>query len=129
MTIIEELTLSISDAASATGIGPHTLRYYEREGLMLDHVERSPSSNHRLYSGDDLRWILLLGRLRSTGMPVRTVRRYAELVRAGEGNERERLAILEGHRDDVLARLTEIERSLEAVDGKIATYRERLDTT
>ena len=127
MAIAEPLAgrLSISDAARVTGVSAHTLRYYERAGLMLDRVGRA-SSSHRRYSDEDIRWVVLLTKLRATGMPIRRIREYAELVWAGEGNERERLALLEAHREDVLARLAEIERNLELVDFKIGLYRDRL---
>ena len=118
--------LSISDAADATGLSVHTLRYYERAGLMLDPVGRAPSS-HRRYSEEEIRWVILLTRLRSTGMPIRRIREYADLVRAGEGNEAERLALLEAHRESVLAELDAMRRNLEAVDFKIALYRARLE--
>jgi DNA-binding transcriptional MerR regulator len=115
--------LSISDAALATGLSAHTLRYYERAGLMLDPVERAPSS-HRRYTEGEIRWVTLLTKLRSTGMPIRRIREYAELVRAGEGNEDERLALLEGHREAVLEQLDAMRRNLEAIDYKIAIYRD-----
>ena len=118
--------LSISDAADATGLSVHTLRYYERAGLMLDPVGRAPSS-HRRYSEEEIRWVTLLTRMRATGMPIRRIREYADLVRAGDGNEAERLALLEAHRESVLAKLDEMRRNLEAVDFKIALYRSRLD--
>jgi DNA-binding transcriptional MerR regulator len=115
--------LSISDAAQLTGLSAHTLRYYERAGLMLDPVERAPST-HRRYSEDEIRWVTLLTKLRATGMPIRRIREYAELVRAGEGNEAERLALLETHREAVLEQLDAIRRNLEAIDLKIEIYRD-----
>jgi DNA-binding transcriptional MerR regulator len=115
--------LSISDAAQLTGLSAHTLRYYERAGLMLDMVERAPSS-HRRYTEDDIRWVTLLTKLRATGMPIRRVRQYAELVRAGEGNEAERLALLQAHRDAVLEQLDAMRRNLEAIEYKIEIYRD-----
>jgi DNA-binding transcriptional MerR regulator len=115
--------LSISDAALATGLSAHTLRYYERAGLMLDPVERAPSS-HRRYTEAEIRWVTLLTKLRSTGMPIRRIREYAELVRAGEGNEDERLALLEAHREAVLEQLDAMRRNLEAIDYKIEIYRD-----
>ncbi len=118
--------LSISDAARATGVSAHTLRYYERAGLMLDRVERA-SSSHRRYSDDDIRWVVLLTKLRATGMPIRRVREYGDLVRAGDGNEAERLALLEGHREAVLEQLEAMRRNLEAIDTKIAIYRDKLN--
>ncbi|MGX6448277.1 MerR family transcriptional regulator [Patulibacter sp. S7RM1-6] len=115
---------SISDAALETGLSAHTLRYYERAGLLLTPVDRAASS-HRRYSDRDLGWIRMLTHLRRTGMPIRTLREYAALARAGEGNEAERLALLEAHREHVLRELDEVRRNLEAVDRKIAIYRER----
>ena len=113
--------LSISDAAEATGLSTHTLRYYERAGLMLDRVERAPSS-HRRYTEAEIRWVTLLTKLRSTGMPIRRMRDYAELVRGGDGNEAERLALLQSHRRAVLEQLETMRRNLEAIDHKIAIY-------
>jgi hypothetical protein len=65
--------LSISEAAEQTGLTAHTLRYYERAGLMLDRVDRvgHGASSHRRYGEDDVRWVLLLSKLRATGMPIR----------------------------------------------------------
>jgi DNA-binding transcriptional MerR regulator len=116
--------LSIADAAQATGLSPHTLRYYERAGLMLGPVTRATSS-HRRYSGGEIDWVLFLTKLRATGMPIRTMRDYADLVRAGSGNEAERLALLEEHRRTVQAQLDESARNLEAIDFKISMYQER----
>jgi DNA-binding transcriptional MerR regulator len=115
--------LSISDAAELTGLSAHTLRYYERAGLMLDAVERAPSS-HRRYTEDDIRWVTLLTKLRATGMPIRRIRQYAELVRAGAGNEAERLALLQAHRKAVLEQLDAMRRNLEAIEHKIEIYRD-----
>ena len=116
--------LSISDAADATGLTVHTLRYYERAGLMLDPVERAPSS-HRRYTEDEIHWVTLLTRLRATGMPIRRIRDYADLVRAGDGNEDERLALLEAHRTAVLEQLEVMRANLDAIEFKIERYREQ----
>lgn len=117
--------LTIADAATETGLTPDTLRYYEKDGLLLRPVARD-TSGHRRYAPHDLRWILLLTKLRSTGMPIRDVRRYADLVRAGAGNEEERLALLRAHRQVVLARLAEVQEHLGAIEYKIGLYEDTL---
>jgi DNA-binding transcriptional MerR regulator len=117
-------SMTISEAAEASGLTAHTLRYYERAGL-LDPIDRG-SSGHRRYDDGDLARIAFLTKLRATGMPIRQVREYAQLLRAGEGNERERLALLEAHRDAVRERMAEMERHLELIDFKIDTYRRKL---
>ena len=125
MAIADAGALSISEAARATGLSAHTLRYYERAGLMLDPVDRAEST-HRRYSEQDVDWVVLLTRMRKTGMPIRRLRDYAELVRAGDGNEQARLTLLEDHRRAVLEQLEEVAGNLEAIDTKIRIYRERL---
>jgi DNA-binding transcriptional MerR regulator len=122
MTVTD--TLSISDAAAATGVSPHTLRYYERAGL-IDPVGRA-GSTHRRYTAAEIEWVVFLTKLRSTGMPIRRMRAYADLVRRGEGTEVERLALLEEHRDTVRAHLEEAARTLLAIDTKIQMYKERI---
>jgi DNA-binding transcriptional MerR regulator len=114
--------LSISEAAEASGLSAYTLRYYERAGL-LEPVSRD-ESGHRRYRETDLQQITFLTKLRATGMPIREVRRYAELMKAGEATNEERLALLEAHRDVVLAGLEETARSLELIEWKINLYRE-----
>ena len=120
-------TLSIAEAAEASGLSAHTLRYYERAGL-LDPVDRN-GSGHRRYREADLGRIHFLTKLRATGMPIREVRRYAELMKAGEATNEERLALLEGHRAAVLAELEATAKNLELIDWKIEFYKERLRRT
>jgi DNA-binding transcriptional MerR regulator len=118
-------TLTIADAAKVSGLSAHALRYYERAGL-LDPIDRD-ASGHRRYREEDLERIRFLMKLRSTGMPIREVRRYAELMRQGEDTDAERLALLEAHREAVLMRLEETARNLDLIDWKINFYRERLE--
>ena len=120
-----EVGLSIAEAARRTGVSVHTLRYYERAGLVITTVDRTDGGRRR-YRQLDLDWITVCTRLRATGMPIRTIRRYAQLVSAGPGNEQERLALLEAHRADVTARLAELQEHLELIDHKIGVYRGRL---
>ena len=119
-------SLTIAEAAERTGLTAHTLRYYERDGLMLGAVERA-TSGHRRYAERDLRWIELITRLRATGMPIRDVRRYAALVRDGAGNEAERLALLLAHREVVERQLAEVTSHLRAIDHKIGIYEGKLE--
>ena len=89
-------SLTIAEAAEQTGLTAHTLRYYERDGLMLRSVDRSAVRPPSLHRRATCAWIELITRLRATGMPIRDVRRYAALVRDGDGNEAERLDLLHG---------------------------------
>ncbi|OLZ65429.1 MerR family transcriptional regulator [Streptomyces sp. IMTB 2501] len=114
--------LTIAEAARRTGVSVHTLRYYERAGLVISPVDRT-SGGRRRYRELDLKWITICTKLRATGMPIRGIREYAELVAAGSGNEAERLALLEAHRAEILTRLAEIQENLKMIDRKIEVYR------
>ncbi|SDI27295.1 MerR family transcriptional regulator [Nonomuraea jiangxiensis] len=117
--------LSIAEAARRTGVSVHTLRYYERAGLVVTPVGRTAGGRRR-YHQFDLQWIVVCTKLRATGMPIKTIRCYAELISAGHGNEQERLALLEAHRADVSAKLAEVQENLRLIDHKIDVYRGRL---
>src|ERR1700743_273540 len=96
--------LPIAHAARTSGLSVHTLRYYERAGLIGD-VDRA-SSGHRRYSDADMAWVEVIRCLRETGMPIARIRRAAESVRA-------QLAEVQGH--------------LAFVERKIAKYEELID--
>jgi DNA-binding transcriptional MerR regulator len=115
----DDVALSIAAVAERTGVTAHTLRYYERIGLLTvprDHAGR------RVYTRDELGRVVFITRLRQTAMPIRDIQAYFALVAEGPGNEDQRLAILEAHRDQVKHRITELESALGVVEFKIATY-------
>jgi DNA-binding transcriptional MerR regulator len=111
------------EAAEKCGLTQYTLRWYERIGL-LDRVERTADGRRR-FSDADLGWLILLSRLRATGMPVRDMLRYAELVRSG-AREQERIDLLREHRERVRHALLEQQECLKLLDHKIGNYCRRL---
>jgi DNA-binding transcriptional MerR regulator len=117
--------LSVSEAAERVGLTAHTPRWYEQEGLL--HPVGRDSVGRRRYTGSDLDWLVLLTRLRRTGMPVRDMRRYAELAREGDATIGARRRLFEQHRDRVLGRMAELEEDLKVLDYKIDLYRRRED--
>ena len=125
MTTASAPEMTIADAAAGAGVSVHTLRYYERAGL-LTPIERN-GSGHRRFTAEEVEWVVVCTKLRATGMPIRRIREYAELVRAGDGNEQERLALLRAHLQLVLAKLAEVQEHLGAIDRKIGIYVDRLE--
>jgi DNA-binding transcriptional MerR regulator len=112
--------MKIGELARRSGLSAHTIRYYERIGL-LPYACRDRSSR-RDYDVSILTWIEFLGRLKTTGMPIRDMLRYAELRERGVGTEPKRRELLEQHRERVRARLAELQDSLLVLDTKIAGY-------
>ncbi|BBC36764.1 MerR family transcriptional regulator [Streptomyces graminofaciens] len=116
---------TISEVVALTDLTAHTLRWYERIGLM-PHIDRSHTGQRR-YRNRDLDWLDLVGKLRLTGMPVADMVRYAELVREGEHTYGERFDLLEATRRDVLARIAELRDTLAVLDRKIDYYAANTD--
>ncbi|NGO80476.1 MerR family transcriptional regulator [Streptomyces sp. YC504] len=111
---------TISEVAQYTGLTAHTLRWYERIGLM-PHVDRSHTGQRR-FTNRDLDWLTFVGKLRLTGMSVADMVRYAELVREGDHTFEERRQLLESTRRDVLSRIAELQGTLAVLDYKIEFY-------
>ncbi|SFC66866.1 MerR family transcriptional regulator [Streptomyces aidingensis] len=111
---------TISEVAALTGLSAHTLRWYERIGLM-PHIDRSHTGQRR-FRNQDLNWLEFIGKLRLTGMPVADMVRYAELVREGDHTFEARQDLLRTTRDDVLRRIAELQDALTVLDYKIRFY-------
>jgi DNA-binding transcriptional MerR regulator len=111
--------MKISELAERTGLSAHTIRYYERIGL-LPYAARN-QAKHRDYDASILAWIDFLGRLKTTGMPLREMLAYARL-RLDPATEAERRALLVRHRVEVRARIAELSACLTVLDEKIALY-------
>lgn len=116
---------TIEEAAQRTGITTHTLRYYERIGL-LEPVGRAPSG-HRRYTEGDLGLIEFLTCLRQTGMPIRGMQHFMALARAGDSTIPDRIEALAAHREALAEQLALLRRHFEALTGKIEYYRALLD--
>jgi DNA-binding transcriptional MerR regulator len=118
--------LSIGDVARRTGLSVHALRFYEREGLLLsEHVARG-TAGRRLYGPEDVRWLGICTKLRRSGMPLAQIRRFAELVREGPGNEEQRLELLREHQRRVEEQLAELDECLRIISRKVGVYEQHL---
>lgn len=111
--------LSIAEVAGLTANTQHTLRYYERIGLV--DVDRD-SGGRRAYSAESVSRILFISRLRASAMPIRDIRRYVEMVARGDDSRAERLTLLEAHRDHVRRQMAQMQAALDVVDFKITMY-------
>ena len=110
--------MTITDLADATGVSKHTLRYYERMGL-VPLVQRDPSSGHRRYSGGHAGWIVFVRDLRACGMPIREIRAYARLVAKGDSTWPARQAMLAAHRARVVENIETLRKHRTLLDRKL----------
>ncbi|MEU8226068.1 MerR family transcriptional regulator [Kribbella sp. NPDC048915] len=111
--------LSIAEAAELTGLTAHTLRYYERIGLVDVHRD---AAGYRSYDRRAMARIVFISRLRASGMSISTISHYLELVRQGDQTEPQRLALMQQHRGGIQRQLRELQLALAVTDYKIGVY-------
>ncbi len=112
-----QMSYSIQQASEQTGLSVHTLRYYEKIGLILD-VARN-AAGRRQYSDADLQWIRFLKQLKATGMPLVQMKTFAELRRGGHATHAARRGLLAAHRTAVEAQISALHDCLDLIDYKI----------
>lgn len=112
--------MNISKFSELTQISPHTLRYYEKIGL-LSNISRN-SSGHRSYTTADVEWVKFINRLKAIGMPLEQILEYAHLRAAGEETYGQRQLLLQKHRDILKQRIESEMQHLQALDAKIDYY-------
>src|SRR5687768_2550419 len=117
--------LTIQEVSKTTGLSTHTLRYYERIGLI--HPIGREQNTHRHYTADDVGWIEFLLKLRATGMSIKDMQKYAILQRQGDATLPERVEMLKSLRDNVEARISELNEHLKLIHYKIEIYREIIE--
>lgn len=113
--------LTIQQAADELGVSTHTLRFYEREGMLGTLVDRN-TSGHRRYSEQVIMWVRLLLCLRQTGMPLSAVKVFADMSRQGTTTTKERLAMLRRHDETLLHHVAELQIAHDILQTKIKRY-------
>ncbi len=113
---------TLQEVVQRSGLSEHTLRYYERIGL-LDPVDRDKSSGHRRYSAEDLWNIEALACLRTTGMSIEDMRKYFALLKDGKAAADQQLALFEGQRKALEQELAQKQRHLRYLEQKVAFWK------
>lgn len=113
---------SIGQVAAQTGLTVHTLRYYEKEGL-LPFVRKS-SSGLRMFSDNDLAWLSIIECLKETGMPLKGIKQYIDWFREGDATLPQRLEMFKQQQVKVLAQIEQFQKYLQKIDYKVRLYEE-----
>ena len=114
--------LSVTQMAQHIGVSGHTLRYYERAGL-IQPINRT-TGNQRRYRASDIEWVRFLLRLRQTGMNIAGMRKYARLRALGDATLEARLDLLAEHSQSIDERIRSLQDNQQALQQKITTYQE-----
>lgn len=116
---------TISQAAKRTGISAHTLRYYDREGL-LPFIGHAPDGSRRFYEAD-YEWLDLLQCLKHTGMPLKQIRTYMDWCMEGDSTLEQRLELFTAQKAEIQTRMEALEHYRQIVDYKTEYIKKRLN--
>ncbi len=119
-------TLHIGELARRSGRSVHAIRWYDAQGLIPGVVR--DGGGRRVFTERHIDWLALLDRLRSTGMSVADIGRYAALVRQGRAGVSGQRELLAAHRTQVAGALAEWQAALQVLDDKLAFYEQWLAT-
>lgn len=112
--------MTIAEVSKKYDLSADTLRYYERIGL-IPGVHRN-HSGIRDYSEEDCRWIEFIKCMRSAGLPIEVLIEYVALVEQGDATIAARKELLVEQRRQLVARIEEMQRTLDRLNGKIEHY-------
>lgn len=111
---------TIGEAAKKLNVAPSTLRYYDKEGL-LPFVERS-NGGIRVFKDSDFNWLSLIECLKKSGLSIKEIKHYMELVFKGDETIDERYEMFRNQRKKVLARMSELQKTLDTLNYKCWYY-------
>ena len=111
---------SIKEIADLTGLSEHALRFYEKQKLIVN-VKRD-NNNYRLYSDFDILWIDFLTKVKNTGMPIKDIRKYAELMAQGNSTILEREKMLLEHQERIEKQIESLNNTLVQIKKKLERY-------
>ncbi|WP_262416392.1 MerR family transcriptional regulator [Paenibacillus sp. CGMCC 1.18879] len=114
--------LNIREMSELTGLTAHTLRYYEKAGLLAP-VSRD-AQGYRSYTERDVEWVRFLRLLRDMDMPIQEMKRYSDLRSEGDSTVTKRRLMLEAHQERVRRQLERLKEDMEKVEDKIRLYRQ-----
>ena len=116
--------MTIAEVSRAYGISADTLRYYERIGL-IPPVPRT-KGGVRNYGEESCGWIQLMKCMRAAGVQIEALIEYVDLFRQGDATIGARKALLMEQRDQLVARMKEMQASLDLLNQKIDRYEQSM---
>ena len=118
------MNYSIGQMAKKLGLTTATLRYYEKEGL-LPFVERT-SGGIRQFTEKDFEWLMIIDCLKKTGMPLKDIRSFIEMVNQGDSTIENRLNLIQKQKKSVENQLAELAEILKVLEFKEWFYAENI---
>ncbi len=121
------MSYTIKEVSDKFQIPAHTLRYYEKEGL-IPFIHRN-ESGRREYSESDLVWIQMVTCMRATGMSIEYIKKYNDMTFEGEHTIPKRRQMILQQKEILENHIKEFQVFLDLLDRKLVRYDEILDGT
>lgn len=118
------MTYSISEIAEKMGISVHTLRFYDKQGL-LPFVERK--NGRRVFKDEDFTWLRVLNCMKNTGMPLKEIREYMELCKLGDVSLKERQEIILKQKAALEEQINFLQYNLKELNYKVWYYEKAIE--
>jgi DNA-binding transcriptional MerR regulator len=114
------MAYTVKDVSKKTGVTAHTLRFYEKQGV-IPHVERN-DNGIRMYDESSIEWIETMLALRSTGMPLAEIKQYVDLHKEGDSTLQKRKEMMADHKVRVEEQMLQLLKTLGKINYKMALY-------
>ena len=115
---------TVSEVAEKMGVSAHTLRFYDKEGL-LPFVDKV--NGRRVFKDEDFAWLRVLNCLKNTGMPIKEIRHYMELCSGGDRTLEERLKIMLDQKEVINKQIEMLKQNMKELDFKIWYYQTAIE--
>lgn len=123
--MIKKKYYTIAQMAELCHLTPHTIRYYDKEGL-LPFIDRTPSGT-RHFKDEDVEAFAVINCLKETGLGIKEIKTFMDWCRAGDSTIDQRLELFLEQKKKVLLQLKELKKHLKKIDYKIWYYQTAKD--
>lgn len=114
------MAYTVRDISKKTGVTTHTLRFYEKQGV-LPYAERT-ENGFRMYDESSIEWIETILALRSTGIPLAELKHYVDLYKEGDSTLQKRKEVMNNHKVKVEEQILQLIKTLGRINYKMALY-------
>ena len=117
------MSYTIREAAERIGLSPSAIRYYDKEGL-IPNIKRK--NGQRVFEDADLRFLLLLTCLKNTGMSLKRIRQYVDMLQEGDKTLHERYQLIRSQRQFVMEQIEQLQFFMAELDFKDWYYQKAI---
>lgn len=109
----------IHELAKQTDVAPHTIRFYEKEGLINEQFFERGQNNYRYYHQTAVERIMMIKHGQAAGFSLSEIRDLMEIWDAGKLTVAQQIVYIEQKLKEVMGKIVELEHMREYLSGKL----------